>query len=232
MSRNNPFQIGRGSKVRVAKLPLGSRGAIPEQTITLGAAATAGATTLTVAPLTEPIFASTTNPVYLAFDDAVEDIDKFVKITADAADGATSLTVAPLGRAIANASTAEYPVRLQARTSADISTTANDVTTSTFDTLGYSDGITSQIGYSVSCPGNFLALDAGFKTCFEAFNEFLEVWLSIELPAPGGYARGYIFRGAASVTNAPIATPADGIITANFDFTFRGKLDIIEPAVA
>lgn len=216
----------------VAKLRPGIRAAVVEQTITTGAVAAAGATSLTVAALTEPIYASPTNPVYLAFDDAVEDIDKFVKVVADAADGATSLTVAALGQGIANASTAEYPVRLQARTSADLNTNANDVTTTTFDTGGYQDGIVSQIGYGVTCPGNFLALDAGYRTCFEAFNEFYEVWLSIELPPPGGYAKGYIFKGPASVTNAPISAPADGIITANFDFAFRGKIDIVEPAVA
>lgn len=230
MAQSNPFIIGRGSEVTVALLPKGSRASIVEQTVTLGAAATAAATSLTVAALAEPLSASADSPIFLSFVDAVDETDRFVKVTAPAADAATSLTVAALKKAIAVASTAQYPVKLQARTSADINTNANDTTTTTFDSGGYEDGIVTQIGYGVSCPGNFLSLDAGFRTCFYAFNEFREVWLTLKLPKPEGYTNGYVFKGAAAVTNCPLTIPADGIVQANLEFKFRGKLDIVEPA--
>lgn len=228
----NQFIIGRGTEVTIALLQPGIREEVVPQTITVGATeAAANATTITVAPLTEPLFASAESPVFLAFEDAVTGGERFVKVVANAPDGATSLTVAPLKRAIAPASTGQYPVKLQARTSADLSTTANDVTSTTFDESGYVDGIVASIGYGISCPGNFIQLDAGFRTAFFAFNEFREVWISLKMPNPGaGYTSGYIFKGAASVTDLPIADPADGIITANVTFAMRGKLEIVEPA--
>ena len=230
MPASNPFIIGRGSEVTVALLPKDSRAEIVPQTITLGAAAAAAASSLTVAALASPLLASATDPLFLSFIDALDETDRFVKVTAPAADGATSLTVAALKKALATASTAQYPARLQARTSASISTNANDVTSTTFDTGAYEDGVVTQIGYGVSCPGNFLSLDAGFRTCFHAFNELREVWLTIKLPVPEGYTNGYIFKGAAAVTNCPIEIPADNIITASIDFKYRGKLQIVEPA--
>lgn len=129
MAKSNPFQIGRGSEVTVALLPVGSRSEIPEQTVTLGAAAAALANTLTVTALAEPITASVASPIFLSFVDAVDEADRFVKVVAPAAAGATSLTVEPLRRAISDTSTAVHPVKLQARTSADLNTTSNDVTT-------------------------------------------------------------------------------------------------------
>ncbi|MGL5870881.1 MAG: phage tail tube protein, partial [Xenococcaceae cyanobacterium] len=173
---------------------------------------------------------SETSPVFLAFEDAVTGGERFVKVTAPAADGATSLTVAPLKRAIAPASTGQYPVKLQARTSADLSTSNNNVTSTTFDSGGYVDGVIASIGYGLSCPGNFLQLDAGFRTAFFAFNEFREVWITLKMPNPGaGYTSGYIFKGPASVTDCPISDPADGVISANVSLEMRGKLTVIEP---
>lgn len=228
----NQFIIGRGTKVTIALLPLGVREEVVPQVITVGATeAAAAATTITVAPLTEPIFASPTSPVFLAFEDAVTGGERFVKVVANAADGATTLTVEALKRAIAPDSTSVYPVKLQARTSADLSTTSNDVTSTTFDSGGYVDGIVASIGYGLSCPGNFLQLDAGFRTAFFAFNEFREVWIALEMPNPGaGYTKGYVFKGAASVTDCPISDPADGVVSANVSLAMRGKLTIVEPA--
>ncbi len=227
----NQFIIGRGTKVTIALLPNGVREEVVPQTITVGITeAAVNATTIAVTALTEPLVASVANPVFLAFEDAATGGERFVVVTAPAADGATTLTVAPLKRAISAASTAQHPVKLQARTSADLSTTANDVTSTTFDGSGYVDGIVASIGYGLSCPGNFLQLDAGFRTAFFAFNEFREVWITLEMPNPGaGYTKGYIFKGAASVTDLPITDPADGIIQANVTFAMRGKLEVVEP---
>lgn len=228
----NPFIIGRGSEVTIALLEPGVREEVVPQTITVGITeAAANAISITVAPLTEPLVASALSPVFLAFEDAVTGGERFVKVIAPAVDGATTLTVAPLKRAIAPASTARHPVKLQARTSADLTPTISDVTSTTFDTDGFVDGIVASLGYGMSCPGNFLQLDAGFRTALFAINEFREVWASLKMPNPGaGYTSGYIFKGAASVTALPITTPADGVVSANLDFTFRGKLIVVEPS--
>lgn len=231
MAKLNLFQIGRGSEVTVALLPVGSRSEVPEQTVTLNGAAAALASTLTVTALAEPIAASPTSPIFLSFVDALDEADRFVKVVAPAAAGDTLLTIEPLKRAISDASTAVHPVKLQARTSADINSSSNDVTTTVFETGGFNDGIISSVGYTISSPGNFLPLDAGYRTCLFAFNSFRELWLSLKLPSPGqGYTTGYIYRGVASVSNIPTTVPADGIISANLDFTIRGELQITDPA--
>lgn len=225
------FRIGRGTRIYVAKLPEGIRERITRQTLTVATGgATVGATSLPVTALTNAINASADSPVNVLFVNA-NGIETLVSIVATAAAGATSLTVAALPRAIAAASTADYPAKLLARTSAGLSTTANDVTTTTFDTDGYEDGIVSMIGYGLSAPGNFLPSDPGWVTCFEAYNNFQEVWLTLELPPPGGFTKGYVFDGAASVTNCPIDAPADGIITGNVDFKYRGKINITKPTI-
>ena len=93
MAQSNPFIIGRGSEVTVALLPKGSRAEIVPQTITLGAIGAAAASSLTVAALASPILASATDPVFLSFVDALDETDRFVKVTAGAAAAATSSSV-------------------------------------------------------------------------------------------------------------------------------------------
>jgi hypothetical protein len=191
----------------------------------------AAATSLTVTALTAPLAATADDPVYLMFVDAANNTEKLVQVTANAAVGATSLTVAALDAAIANASTAIYPVKLAARTAANLNPNANDIETTTFDDDGYSDGVVTKLGYSISCPGNYLPTDAGYLTCIDAFNNFKEVFLTLELPKPTGYAKGFIFKGFAAVTNAPLDTPAEGIVQANLEFKFRGKPIITKPSL-
>lgn len=228
----NPFIIGRGTVVTVAPLESGVRAEIPEQTITVGATAVAiAATTITVEALDEPLVASVANPVFLAFEDAIDGSDRFVVVTAPAIAGATTLTIAPLKRAIAAASTAIFPVKLQARTNADIATTSGDATSTTFDGGGFADGVVTSAGYTVSCGGNLLQLDAGYRTCLHAYQNFREVQIRIQLPNPGaGYTTGYVYTGVASITDIPVTNPADGIISNPISFAIRGAMRVIEPA--
>ena len=226
---NNPFITGKGTVVRVSPLQ-GNRVAPIAQTITLNGAAVANANSLTVEALTGKIDTSAELPVYVNFTDA-DGNESLVKITADAIATATTLTVAALDKAIADNATAELPVKLLARTAANISTNSSDTTSTTFDTGAYEDGLMTSIGYGVSCPGNFLSQDAGWRTCFQAFNELKEVWLEVALPKPAGYSKGYVFKGPASVTNCALDIPADGVITSPVDFKFRGKITIVEPTV-
>jgi len=228
---SNAFIIGRGTVVTVAPLEPGVRAEIPEQTITVGATAAAvAATTITVAALDEPLAASAENPVFLAFEDAVDGSDRFVVVTAPADAGDTTLTVAPLKRAIAPASTAIFPVKLQARTSADIATSTTDTTSTTFDSEGFADGVVTGAGYTISCGGNLLQLDAGYRTCLHAFQNFREIQVRIQLPSPGaGYTKGYVYTGVAAVTDIPTTTPSDGLITNPIALVVRGNMRVLEP---
>lgn len=70
------------------------------QTVTLAAGASLGATSLTVTALSLPLYAGQD----LWFVDAVSGVLKLASVSANAAAGATSVTVTSLGAAIANGS--------------------------------------------------------------------------------------------------------------------------------
>lgn len=225
-----PLVIGRGSHLTGAILPPGSSVEIIPQAITLSAAEPIGATTLAVAPLTQPLTASVAAPLYLTFSDAVDGGDRPVIITASAAIGATSLTCLPLHAPISNNSIAPFPVVLQARTSAGITTSANDVTTTTFETGFFEDGIVSRVGLTLDAPGNYLPTDSGYKTVQDAFYRPSNIWLSLFLPIPGGYTTGQVYKGVASVTKCDIKDDAGGIIALDMTFKFRGAPIITYPS--
>jgi hypothetical protein len=223
------FQQGKGTKIYVSRLGSAGRVAPSDITVTVdtGGAAAAAAAIPVTSDLTGDLEASATKPLYLTFVNA-DGTEVLATITAIAA---TELTCLALPAAIEAAATATFPLQLLARTAANISSGSSDTTTTTFDTDGYADGLVTGLNYSVSIPGNFLTQDAGWLTCFSAQNEFDEVWLKVELPAPpsGNYTKGFIFEGAATVTTN-IDDPADGIITAPIDAVFRGKPTITPPA--
>lgn len=229
---SQPFITGKGTKVRVALTPGGERIEPTSQTITVSGAVAANATTVTTDALTADLKASSTRPVFLNFIDPLTGAERLVTVTTDADATDTSLATLAIPLGVADNSTAEFPPRLLARTASNISTNSSDTTTTTFDTDAYEDGLVTSIGYGVSCPGNFLSQDAGWRTCFHAFNEIMEVYLWVEMPVPAGFAKGYIFEGPASVTNCALDIPADGIITSPVDFKFRGKITITPPATA
>lgn len=223
-----PAVLGRGSKINVALLQPGSTSPIVPQTVQIAAIATAAATSITVEALDEPIAASANSPSFLSFVDANGE-ESFATVTASAAAGATTLTVEPLRKAIANASTAEYPARLSGRTSANFEPNVQDQEINTFDSDGFETGIVTKVGYQFSCDGNFLPLDAGVRSCFHAVNNFLNLWVIYQMPTPAGYTSGYTFKGVASVTAMPIQNPAENFITANITFKFRGQPIIAVP---
>lgn len=223
--------LGRGAKIYVARPPSADfRGVLTPQTITVTTGAAAAAISITVAALTQPVIASTEYPGFLTFTDPITGVERLAEITESADIGDTTLTVAPLKRAISADSTALHPVLLSARTSTNFTPNLNNIDSITFDNEGYNDGLVTQAGYTSSAPGNFLPLDAGVMTCMEAVNQFSNVYLEIRLKAPEGYTSGWHFKGIAGVTGFPIEVPADNIITASPDFTWRGKPKILRPA--
>ena len=223
--------LAKSTKIYVARPPSADfRGILTPQTITVTTAAAAAATSITVTALTQPIIASADYPGFLTFTDPVTGVERLAEITDSADIGDTTLTVAPLKRAISSDSTALHPVLLSARTSANFTPNLNNIDSITFDNDGYNDGLVSQAGYTSSAPGNFLPLDAGLMTCMEAVKQFSNVYLEIRLKAPEGYASGWQFKGIAGVTGLPIDVPADNIITASPEFTWRGEPKILRPA--
>lgn len=227
----NNLVIGRGTKVFVARPPSSDfRGVLTPQTITVSAVAAAGATSITVAALTEPVIASADYPGFLTFTDPVTGIERLAIVTDTADIGDTTLTVEALKREIPAGATAILPVLLSARTSTNFTPNLNNVDSITFDNSGFNNGIVTQAGYTSSAPGNFLPLDAGLLTCMEAVKQFGNVYLEIRLKAPEGYTSGWQFKGIAGVTGFPIEVPADGVISASPEFTFRGEPKILRPA--
>lgn len=223
--------LGRGTKIFVARAPSEDfRGAIAPQTVTVTAPAAAAAITLTIDPLTAPIVASPDYPAFITFIDPITGVERLAEVTETADVGDITLTITPLKRAISDNATGEYPVILSARTSANFTPTLNNVDSVTFDNNGYNDGLVSQAGYTTSTPGNFLPLDAGVMTCIEAVKNFANIYLAIVLKAPEGYATGWQYKGIAGVTGMPIEIPADGIIVASPEFTWRGEPIIQRPA--
>lgn len=222
---------GLKSQVKVAKPPsFDFRGVMIPQTVTVTAPAVAAAITLTVEALTQPIVASPEYPVFLTFTDPIIGIERLAEVTENADIGDVSLTINPLKRDITDNSAAVYPVILAARTSANFTPTLNNIDSITFENSGFGDGVVTNASYASSAPGNFLPLDAGLMTCMEAVKQFANVYLSIELMPPEGYLTGWQFKGIAGVTGLPIEIPADNIITATLEFTWRGEPIIQRPA--
>ena len=216
------LKLGKGTVVEIAMLPSDSR-AEPtrEATITLGAAASAGATSLTVTALSSGVLIPKGS--YLAFTDSNDEV-VLVQLDADAEATDTTLTVIGIPADIANAATSTYPLKLGGRTSADLGRSGNRVSSVDFDSDGYSDGLTTSIEQTITASGNFLPEDAGLRTADYAFREFREdyVWLTLAKNSTGS-TTGERWKGAASITNLPMSIPADGIITADIDITFNGK---------
>jgi len=223
--------LAKGAKIFVARPPSADfRGVLIPQTVTVTTAAAAAAVSITVTALTQPIIADADYPGFLTFTDPITGVERLAEITATSDIGDTTLTVAPLKREIGAGFTALHPVLLSARTSTNFTPTLNNIESITFDSDGFNDGLVTQAGYTSSAPGNFLPLDAGLMTCMEAVAQFSNVYLEIRLKAPEGYATGWQFKGIAGVTGLPIEVPADNIVTASPEFSWRGQTVIQRPA--
>ena len=225
------FQIGRGASVEVYRLG-GTRVPPTAQTLTVsnaGSPVLAPATTIPVTALAADLEASAELPLYVSFTNT-DGSEVLVEVTAAAAAGDTSLTCTATPGDIDDGATAPIPARLLARTAANVNTNSNNVTTTTFDTGGWEDGIVSMNGMTFSCPGNFLQTDAGWRQCYKGWTEFKNLYLIVTLPAPAGYTTGYKFAAPCDVTSANIEIPADGIITSPLEFTVRGEPTITDPS--
>jgi len=189
-------------------------------TITLSGAVAADAVSMTVVALTEPVKAGT----YLIFEDA-DQIQRMVKVTADAAAAAVSLTIDPAPRAIADATTAEYPSRVWDRSNVDIDQSAGSETVNTFEAGTSGLRVAGSIERSMTSPGFWRPNDnPGYAMCDEAFQNGTTLWFSVEYPAPDGATAGRKKRFRGIVTSMPVASDSAGFIQGDIEVEISGNV--------
>lgn len=229
----NSFVIGKGTKVSIALLPVGSTVEPEKTTITLAAQAAkdvTGGATITVPALGAGVLIPSGS--YLAFVAPTTGKSVLVQLTADAEATDTTLEVREIPEDIASGSVATYPLRLAGRTAANIGRSGNRVSSVDFDSDGYSTGLTASIEQMLELPGNWIPQDAGFATAEYAFGELREIYVWLELPKiSAAYSKGRIYKGPCSITDLPLDVGADAIITGNISLAFNGKPDY-EPDTA
>lgn len=222
------YIVGRGTVILVAPLTDCDR-IRPESTVlTVGATAAAEATSITVAfapALTRTIKATANYPLYLNFIDP-SGIDNLVVVTADIDPGDTTITVEPLKRAVASGATAQWPVLLRNRNTANLTANDNSVDVMTFATQGWRDSVTTMLGQSLECNGYYSPLDAGYNTCLKTRLTMSTLYWELRLPKPGCeinevYTKGHIIYGFGGV-QMPIETGADQVINSNISIQSRG----------
>jgi hypothetical protein len=224
---SNSFVIGKGTKVKIALLPVGSRVTPKEVTITSAATETAKDITAPASiNLSGALPAGTLIAAgnYLGFKAPTTGKVVTVQLSADAVAGDTDVDVVSIPEAIAANSVAEFPLRLSGRTNANLGRSGNRTSSVDFDSSGYADGLTTSIEQTITMNGNWLPLDPGFATAEYAFGELREVYLYLELPKiSDAYSKGRVYDGPGSITSLPLEIAADGIITGNVEATFNGK---------
>lgn len=218
------FLIGKGTVVKIALLPIGSRVepiAVPN--IEVAADADAGTDSIslkTALPENVLIPAGTS----LKFRNPTTGDPFLSQLRQDAKAGDASLAVFALGEKIVTDSTSTYPLKLAARTAANLGRSGNRQESVNFDSDGYSDGLTTSITQTLSLPGNWLPSDDGFATAEYAFLELREVYVWLTMPKIKQAAtKGRTYHGPASINSIPIDDSADGIVTGNIEVTFNGR---------
>lgn len=228
------FKIGQGTIAELALVPVGSDIEPVRTTITLAAAATKDTTapaTITVPALASGVVIAAGN--YLSFVAPTTGKSVLVQVTADAVASDTTLTVDSIPEDIVSGSVAVFPPKLAGRTAANLGRQGNRVTSVTFEDDGYESGLTTSIAQTLEFPGNWIPTDAGFATAEYAFSNLREIYLWLTLPKiSSAYTKGRIYKGFASISNLPLETPANGIITGNISAAFNGKPGYVPDAAA
>ncbi len=221
------FVIGKGTKVRIALLPLGSEIEPIPAVLTIGVAAIAkditDPATITLASALPANFKAPAGS-FVQFVAPTTGKSVLVQLKNDAVATETTLTVYSIPEEIAAASTAVYPLKLGGRTNANLSRSGNRTATVDFDSDGYSKGLTTSIENGITLNGNWLPQDAGFATAEFALQELRQVYIWVELPRiSDAYSKGRIYHGPSSLTSIPLEIAADGVITGNIEASFEGK---------
>lgn len=231
------YIIGRGTQILVA--PLDCDLVFPESVIftlqaDLDPATSPTSITVSATTNTRTIRAYPEKPVYLLFTDPTTGREVSVKVIDDIEPGATTLTIDGTftKREIVANSTAPFPVRLSARSAANLNPEDDTAEIESFDNDGWRDYIRTSLGQTLSCPGPYLPLDPGWLTSLSSRLTFHKIYAEIIFPKPtcdDSYTRGHRVYGAAHVTNIPIEDGAKAIITGNIDLQFCGKVTWEDP---
>lgn len=225
------FVIGKGTKVDIAMLPLGSKVEPKPATLTIGATPVAkDITAPATITLASALPADVVIPAgsFLGFKAPTTGKVVVVQLAEDAVAGDTDLAVGVIPEAIAAASVAQYPLRLSGRTSANIGRSGNRQESVDFDSGAYSTGLVSSISQTLELSGNYLPLDAGFATAEYAFSELREVFVAVELPRiSDAYSKGKVYKGFASITDLPLEVPADGILSGSLSLALNGEMTVV-----
>ena len=226
--------IGFGTNVNIALLdgscviPAVQTGEDPANTLTTSGGATAkGSTSITISAV--PTDVTIPSGSYLVFTDATGNA-VMVRTSAIAVPTDTTLTVEATPAAIADASTAKFPVVFGGRTNAGVDVTGNTVTSSPFEEGGFETVNATTQSSSISFDGNFLETDAGVWTAIRSLLDKTATGGWITRPAPDSrYQRGTQFSGQIVITGTPVDIPSDGIVTLNVAASFTGAPVISEP---
>jgi len=221
------FSIGRGSKVLIALLPLGSSLEPVSASGTVDALVAKGMTSI---PLSAALPANTFIPAgtSLGFTSPTGK-EVVARLTNNAIAGATSLSVLATPEEIADDSTFSYPLILKNRTEAGIERSADRESSSTFESEAWAEGLATGLSASISLPGNWSQLDPSYLTAEYAFNNLREIFVWIELPKPSdAYSKGKVYKGRASITGLPVTIPAAGIITGDIELEANGPFLPVE----
>lgn len=233
MARNS-FVIGKGTTVEIAMLPVGSTVEPTRTTITLAAQASKdidGTATITVPALGAGVLIPEGS--FLGFVNPTTGKSVLVQLTEDAEATDTTLAVREIPEDIASGSVATYPLRLAGRTAANLGRSGNRVTSTDFDSEGYTTGLTASIETTLELPGNWIPTDPGFSTAEYLFQELREAYVWLTLPKiSSAYSSGRIYKGPASITDLPLDVGADAIITGNISLAFNGKPDYVPDEAA
>lgn len=187
--------------------------------MTLSAAATEGATSITVTG--GPTKIEKGNYILFVDDD---ELSYLAEVTADSTGG--TLTVKALPQAIPSGAVAMWPPEVLDRTDAEVSRSVDTTDTQTFNTGG-TRLLTSTVGsYSLSLPGPFLFKNAGYLTAFKAAQEKVPLWFAVKHEPPDAEVGEIVetpFVGKGYVTEFTTSAPADGFRGADLSVEITGE---------
>lgn len=218
-------ELAKGSltTVRVTRARQKPTGTI--QSLTLGGAVAAAATSITVGALAEAIPAGD----WLQFTDS-NGLEYIVKVAANAAAAATTITIDAALQAIPTGAIATWPSEVLDRSDADLSRTNNTQDTITFNTGSNRQIVAVTTDKGLSLPGPYIFANAGYKILFDVAESKGFCWVLVEYEPPSSaFTRGERVLGYAVVTDYSKQSPADGFQQGDISVEFTGTVDELLP---
>lgn len=240
-------------------LPIGAQilfneGQATEQTVTLTAAATTGATNLTTEPLANnlaigssgeilpnitlnvnPLSGSIARGTRLTFNkDTPNETRGYLALDVDA--GAQQVLLEDISGDIAIGDVANFiaKLRILGGTSTGFNLNPNRSGFQLFeDEGGYEDGVVTNGTWDAPWTGNYLVDDESYERIKFAARrspvDNREIYLWSEKPAPVGKTTGETDKGPTLITGLSESLPSDGILTSTWTFSGQGTPNFDRP---